>query len=453
MVIGELKTLFNNEFFENSLKQQAINNRDFVIKYFSSDSRISTDPQLYCFVGIKGQNHDGNDFFDNAYKLGVRVFLLQKTPKHIPSDAIIYLVENTIEAIGKLAHTHRNTLHIPYVLITGSVGKTTTRQMLTAVLRQKYPVHTAQKNWNNEIGVPLTILDTRDDAKISVLEAGMNHLGEISYLSKMVNPEIAIITNIGLSHVEYMGSKDNVAKAKIEIVDGMDTSSVLLINKHDPYRELFESKAKGNIIYFDPKLLKIVNDNGLEGFEFIHQDYPNETFFCPIPGEHLLLNLSIVFALIDTLQIPLDCIHKGLRNIHGLGNRMSVFENKRKVTVIADCYNASLESFKAALDVLNKSKGRKIAVVGSVLELGNKSMDVHQEIGQYINTIKPDLVLATGKDIEFLCNELTIPYCHFQNKEDIWTALENEIQAGDTVLVKASNGIGLGVIVDCLASF
>ncbi len=443
-------TLFDNKFFENSLNITAINNHNFVIKYFTNDSRISSDAHLHCFVGIKGERFDGNDFFDSAYKLGVRVFLLQKKPKNIPKDAIIYLVDDTLKAIGQLAHQRKKELNIPHLLITGSVGKTTTRLMLTYILRQKYPVHTAQKNWNNAIGLPMTVLDTRDDAKISVLEAGMSSKGEISYLSEIVNPEIAVITNIGLSHVGFFNSKDEVAEAKIEIVDGMNPSSVLLINKNDPYRELFESRAKGQVIYFDPNDLSIVDDKGLTGFTFKHKDY-DEIFFCPIAGEHLLLNLSIVFALIDVLQIPLDCIDDGLANIKGLGNRMSIFTNKKGVTVIADCYNASLESFKAALDVLQKAKGRKIAVVGSVLELGALTGAVHKEIAQHINLTKPDLVFATGQDIDSLCATLKVPYCHFYQKEDIWNALESELQAGDTVLVKASNGVGLGVIVDCLS--
>ncbi len=442
-------TLFNNQFFSKSLG--ITQKQDFTIKYFTNDSRVKSDAHLYCFVGIKGENFDGNDFFDDAYKSGVRVFVLQKSPKNPPKDAIIYLVDDTLEAIAKLAHLRKKELNIPCVLITGSVGKTTTRLILTSVLRQKYPVHTAQKNWNNAIGLPMTILETKEDAKISVLEAGMSSQGEISHLSKIVNPEIAIITNIGLSHVEFFKGKDEVAEAKIEIVDGMDEGSLLLINKEDPYRELFESKAKGRVGYFDPNELSIVKDFGLKGFEFKHKDY-DEIFFCPIAGDHLLLNLSIIFALIDVLQIPLDCINDGLASIEGLGNRMSIFKNKSDVTVIADCYNASLESFKAALDVLQKAENRKIAVVGSVLELGNQTTNVHKEIGQYINQIKPDLVFATGQDIETLCSELKVPYCHFYQKEDIWHALKSELRSGDTVLVKASNGVGLSVIVDCLSS-
>lgn len=449
-MLGECKTLFNNQFFEDALQREALNNQDFVIKYFTQDARISENEALTCFVGVKGQRFDGNDFFDQAYKAGVRVFLLSKNPQEIPVDAIIYQVDDTLEALGRLAHLHKNNLKIASVLITGSVGKTTTRSMLTAVLREKYTVHTAKKNWNNAIGLPLTILETDPDAKILVLEGGMSSKGEIAHLSRILNPEIAIITNIGLSHSEFLGSIDQVAEAKIEIVEGMGQDSVLLINKHDPYRELFESRAKGKVEYFDPTLLSITEDKGLEGFSFIHRDYLQFTFFCPIPGEHLLLNLSIIFALTDLLQIPLDCIQRGLLNIQGLDNRMRIFQTKKNISVIADCYNASLESFKAALDVLKKAKGRKIAVVGSILELGNQTESIHRQIGNYLNETQPDLILALGEEIAYTCQELTIPYCHFLQKEDLWSVLEKELQEGDTVLVKGSNGTGLAIIVQCL---
>ena len=449
-MLGELKTIFDNKFFEQSLKTKAINNKEIAIKYFTNDARIIEDPCLHCFIGIKGLQFDGNDFFDQAYKAGVRVFILQKLATIIPDDAVIYFVSDTLDALAQLAHEHKNMFQIPHVLITGSVGKTTTRLMLTYILREKYETHTAKKNWNNAIGTPLTILETDRESKISILEAGMNSKGEISHLSKMVNPEIAVITNIGYSHIEFLGSVDQVAEAKIEIVDGMNDSSVLLINKHDPYRMLFESKAKGKLIYFDPMQLYIIEDKGLDGFEFAHKEYPNHHFFCPIPGEHLLLNISIIFALIDILQIPLECIERGLLNIKNMDNRMRIFSNKRGVSVIADCYNASLESFKASLDVLQKSKGRKIAVIGSILELGDSAEFIHREIGTYINKINPDLVLAVGEDMRYTCQELKIPYCHFQTKEEVWFVLDKELKSGDTVLIKASNRIGLDIIVNCL---
>lgn len=452
-MFGELKSLFNNEFFQETLQQTAINDREFIIKYFTNDSRIEEDALLYCFVGIIGERFDGNDFFNDAYQQGVRVFVLSSKPKEIPKDAIIYLVLDTLQALAQLAKRHKEELMIPHIMITGSVGKTTTRLMLTNILRNKYETYTAQKNWNNAIGTPLTVLATPREAKISILEAGMSSRGEIAHLSHMINPEIAIITNVGYSHSGYLGGIDQVAEAKIEIVEGMLENSLLLINVHDPYKELFLSRAKGKVIYFNPKDLYVIKDLGLEGFSFGHKDYSDCHFFCPVAGTHLLLNLSIIFALIDILQIPLAYIQKGLNDIQGLDNRMRVFTNNKGVHIIADCYNASLESFNAAIDVLKTAKGKKIAVIGSVLELGQDTEYVHRSIGKYINQSGIDLVLAVGQDISYTCQELTkVPYCHFSDKEEIWFVLDRELKEGDTVLCKASNGIGLNVIVSCLES-
>ena len=150
------------------MKTKAINNKEIAIKYFTNDARIIEDPCLHCFIGIKGLQFDGNDFFDQAYKAGVRVFILQKLPTIIPDDAVIYFVSDTLDALAQLAHEHKNMFQIPHVLITGSVGKTTTRLMLTYILREKYETHTAKKNWNNAIGTPLTILETDTESKISI---------------------------------------------------------------------------------------------------------------------------------------------------------------------------------------------------------------------------------------------------------------------------------------------
>lgn len=454
-MISDAKVLFNNQFFSKALKIDAYQGREFLIRYFTIDSRISGDTELYCFIGIRGENFDGNDFFKDAYDRGIRIFILEKMPTNIPLDAVIYLVNDTLKALADLALEHKNDLMIPSVLITGSVGKTTTRIMLKHILNQKYPVHTAKKNWNNHIGLPLTILETPSDAKISILEAGMSSKDEISYLSQIVQPEIAVITNVGLSHAEFIGGKDEVAECKIEIVDGMNKGSILLISEQDPYKELFVSKAKGNVRFFNSQDLEIVENLGLQGFRFKHKRYPEELFTCPIPGEHLLLNLAIVFECVDILHIPIECIHKGLVHIQeGLDDRMRVFQNQKGVTVIADCYNASLESFEAALEVLSNSlnNGRRIAVIGDILELGNQSESVHRKIGEKITALKNiDLVLATGVAVAHTCNALqNIPYCHFNNKEDIWEVLCKELQSNDTILIKASNGMKLNVLVACL---
>ncbi|MGL4562408.1 MAG: UDP-N-acetylmuramoyl-tripeptide--D-alanyl-D-alanine ligase [Brevinema sp.] len=453
-MIGDVKVLFDHHFFKKALRVKPKNEQEFLIRYFTIDSRIEGDTALYCFIGIKGKNFDGNDFFEDAYNRGFRVFVLQKSPEKIPHDAIIYLVDDTIIALSDLAKEHKHNLIISSILITGSIGKTTTRRMLTHVFKQKYPVHTAKKNWNNHIGLPLTILETPPDAKMSILEAGMSAPGEIEYLSKIVEPNIAIITNVGYSHAEFIGGIDQIAQCKAEITEGMNKGSILLINTHDPYKNLFISKAKGSIQFFDPNDLQIINDECLDGFTFTHKQYPDEVFRCPIPGKHLLLNLAIVFACVEIFHIPVECIHEGLKHIQeDLGNRMHVFK-KNSITVIDDCYNASLESFNATLDVLSNAQnlGRKIAIIGDILELGDQAEWVHREIGKKISLLKNiDLVLAVGHNMNYTCSELkNIPYAHFMNNEDILEILKRELAPNDIVLVKGSNGMKLNMLVTYL---
>ncbi|MGL5722011.1 MAG: UDP-N-acetylmuramoyl-tripeptide--D-alanyl-D-alanine ligase [Brevinema sp.] len=441
------KTLFDQTFFEESLQMKSP--RSFVVRYFLSDTRTITEPDLSCFLGIKGENFDGSDYAAQAYEKGIRVFVVGKDV-NLPEDAVVFLVPNVVEALGKLAANHKARLMIPHVLITGSVGKTTTRAICTAILSQKYMVHTAKKNFNNEIGLPLTILETSEGAKASVLEAGMNSKGEIGRLSHIVRPEIAIITNIYLIHAGPLGGLEGVAQAKGEIVEGMDSSSILLINKEDPFCEFFTQKAHGKIHYFCQSDITIKTDKLAEGFIFTHKNYPNEEFFCPLPGVHLALNLAIGFALAEIFNTPSSLIRSGLDSLMPLPERMDIY-TKENTTVIADCYNASLPSFKAALDVLKKSPKPRTAIIGDILELEKFAPQIHQEIMEYILQTKcADFVLAHGPHMTDALAKmpLNIPYEIIDDLSVLKQKLENLYPKGGAVLIKASHGMKFTTLID-----
>ncbi|MGL5722383.1 MAG: UDP-N-acetylmuramoyl-tripeptide--D-alanyl-D-alanine ligase [Brevinema sp.] len=441
------KTLFDQTFFEESLQMKSP--RPFVVRYFLSDTRTITEPDLSCFLGIKGENFDGSDYAPQAYEKGVRVFIVGKEV-NLPKDAIIFLVPNVVEALGKLASAHKARLMIPHVLITGSVGKTTTRAMCTAILAQKYAIHTAKKNFNNEIGLPLTILETPENAKAAVLEAGMNSKGEIGRLSHIVCPEIAIITNIHLIHAGPLGGLEGVAQAKSEIVEGMDASSILLINKEDPFCDFFTQKAHGKTHYFCPSDITIKADNLSEGFIFTHKNYADEEFFCPLPGTHLALNLAAAFALAEIFNTPSSLIHQGLKSLVALPERMNIYTND-KTTIIADYYNASLPAFKAALDVLKKSPKPRTAIIGDILELEKFAPQVHQEIINYINTAKcADQVLVHGPYMTEAVAQipLDIPYEVVEDLSILKQKLEKLYPKGGSILLKASHGMKFATLVD-----
>ncbi|MGL5253873.1 MAG: UDP-N-acetylmuramoyl-tripeptide--D-alanyl-D-alanine ligase [Brevinema sp.] len=441
------KTLFDHTFVEEALQQKS--SRPFVVRYFLTDTRTITEPDLSCFLGIKGENFDGSDYAVQAYEKGVRIFIIGKEIS-LPKDAIVFQVPDVIEALGKLAAAHKIRLMIPHVLITGSVGKTTTRAMCAAILAQKYPVHTAKKNFNNEIGLPIVILETSEEAKVSILEAGMNSKGEIGRLSLISRPEIAIITNIHLIHAGPLGGLDGVAQAKSEIVEGMDESSILLINEEDPFCEFFTKKARGKVHYFRPSDVSIKTDKLEKGFIFTHKNYSDEEFYCPLPGTHLILNLAASIALAEIFNTPSSLIHKGLQSMAALPERMNIY-TKNQTTIIADYYNASLPSFKAALDVLGKSPKPRTAIIGDILELDEFAPQVHQEIIEYIKETKcADYIFAHGPHMAKACSStvLDIPHEVIEELSTLKVKLEDCYQKKGSILIKASHGMKFANLVE-----
>lgn len=449
---------FDHDFF-NTVFGKALRQHPFKIDYFTIDSRSIMEPTLTCFIGIRGSNFNGNDFFEHAYQQGVRVFILEKAPISIPDDAVIYIVTDSIQALAELASAHRKRLNILHILITGSFGKTTVRHMLIHLLNQKYDIHTAPKNWNNDIGLPLSILSTPNEVQISVLEAGMNHAQEISLLSKITKPEIGIITNIGWNHVGQLGSMDAIANAKAEIIDGMSSNSILIFNKNNLYKNLLLNKFKGKVIFFDPNELHIIEDFGLKGFTFKHHKIPNEQFYCPCPGTHLLENIAILFACMEIFNIPINFLQKCLDLFSNrLEHRMDIQLHKKSgAMLILDCYNASLESFKAGFSILKKEKSNNkhcIAVIGDILELGSYSNNIHKQIiNDLISKKCTDELFITGtyfsKHSNILKNH-NINYYIFNSINELSEKLIQYLRNDTVVFIKASHGFHFENIVKML---
>ncbi|SFB84858.1 UDP-N-acetylmuramoyl-tripeptide--D-alanyl-D-alanine ligase [Brevinema andersonii] len=450
--------IFDHKFF-NTVFGKALREHPFKIDYFTIDSRSIIDPTLTCFIGIKGPNFNGNDFFEHAYQQGVRVFILEQVPVSIPHDATIYIVTDSIQALAELASAHRKRLNIPHILITGSFGKTTVRHMLMHLLNQKYSIHTAHKNWNNDIGLPLSILSTPHEAQISILEAGMNHAKEISLLSKITKPEIGIVTNIGWNHVGQLGSMDAIANAKAEIIDGMSSNSILIFNKNNPYKNLLLNKFKGKVIFFDPDKLYIHEDYGIQGFTFKHYRIPNEQFYCPCPGIHLLENIAILFVCMEIFNIPVNFLQECLNLFSNhLEHRMDTQLHKKSgAMLILDCYNASLESFKAGFNILKKEKLNNkhcIAVIGDILELGTYSDDIHKQIiNDLISKKCIDELFIMGtyfsKHSSILKNH-NINYYIFNSLNELSEKLITHLRKDTVVFIKASHGFHFENIVKML---
>lgn len=406
------------------------------------------------FVGIKGENYNGNDFLYDAVEKGANCVILDENKDITDISIPIILVSDSSKALGIIASYIRNNSDSIFIGVTGSVGKTSTRDMIYSVLNESHPTLKTENNYNNNIGLPLTISKLCDE-RFAVIEMGMNHLGEISYLSNIVKPNIGVITNVGTAHIGILGSRENILKAKLEILDGMDDSSTLIINNdndllHDYY---LNNDNKKNIITIgidndsDYKAINInENDNNSE-FDVV---FKNQTIhiLCPIPGRAYIYNSLCAIAVGSILSIDNNKIIDGIKNIHLTKNRLEFINLKNDIKIINGIYNASVDSMKASIEVLkNQTCNRKIAVLGDMLELGCYSKELHQGIGRFVYENNIDVLITVGRDSSYISSEAI--KCGM-NKNNVYTLSNNNdaisilsdiILPGDVILLKASNGL------------
>lgn len=407
------------------------------------------------FVGIKGENYNGNDFLYDAIEKGANCAILDEN-KDVSNICIpIILVSDSSKALGTIASYIRNYSTSIFIGVTGSVGKTSTRDMIYSVLKERYSTLKTENNYNNNIGLPLTISKLRYE-QIAVIEMGMNHLGEISYLSSIVKPNIGVITNVGTAHIGILGNRENILKAKLEILDGMNDSSILIINNdndllHDYY--LNNDSNKKNIITIgidndsDYKAINIKDNDDNSQFDVVLKDEIVH-FLCPIPGRAYIYNSLCAIAIGSLLSIDSNKIVNGIKNIHLTKNRLEFINLKNNIKIINGIYNASVDSMKASIEVLkNQICDRKIAVLGDMLELGCYSKELHREIGRFVYKNNIDVLITVGCDSFYISDEAL--KCGM-NKTNVYT-LNNNYNAikiinsimlpGDTILLKASNGL------------
>ncbi len=409
---------------------------DTVFRYVSTDSRAIMTTEL--FVPLVGETHDGHTYIESAAANGAVGFLTQK--QDVPKiGKFAVLVEDTTKALGDLASYVLKQSHAKVIAITGSVGKTTTRQFVASVVAQKGKTIATSGNFNNHIGLPLTVLKMEGDEEFAVLEMGMNHFSEISYLSKIANPDVAIISLIGTSHIEYLGSRENILKAKLEILDGMQEDALLLLNGDDDL--LSRVNCKQTVKYFG-------KTNAEYPYEIISEDgifcMDGITYQIPIAGAHNIQNASAAILLGKHLGMTAEQIQSGLSDFQSVGWRQKT-ETVGSVTLIADCYNASLDSDRAALRVLaNQKASRKVAVLGPIGELGSYLESILKQVGEAAANEKIDCLLCVEEDSEYIkigaIQAGMNPDCirFFKNREEFIQQIPNLFQNGDAVLFKAS---------------
>ncbi len=414
----------------------------------NNDTRKLSADQL--FVALQGQR-DGHDFIPQALEAGAAAILCT----HCDGDYPAIVVEDTRLALGQIARQHRLQLNIKVVGVTGSVGKSTTKEMISAVLESTYRVAKTPANHNNDIGMPMAILSIPEDTEIAVLEMGMNHFGEISYLTSIGRPDVAVITNIGTMHIEHLGSREGILRAKLEILEGMPENGTLILNGDDDLLWGKRNNLEKKLVYFGMENAdshvyaeNITREKGRIGFA-LNKGFP---VGLKLEGDHYILDALAAVTVGLEMGVSPENIQNSLLDFQNMPGRQEIYEKKGFI-IIEDCYNAGPESMKAALTVLGNRPGRHIAVLGDMLELGVRSDAEHYKAGRVAAT-KADILLAYGANsLHMLYGAITGGMSRnraraFTEKDQLVQVLKQLAKPGDVLLFKGSRGMRMEQILE-----
>jgi UDP-N-acetylmuramoyl-tripeptide--D-alanyl-D-alanine ligase len=435
-------------------------NNDTIITGISTDSRKINEGDL--FVPIVGEKFDGHEFIKGSLNAGAAAALTSRHMEPAAGKAIIK-VEDTLVALGDVARFYRGNFDIPFVGITGSVGKTSTKDMISCVLSQKYNVHKTMGNFNNHIGLPLTIFNLDSFHEAAVIEMGMSGFGEIRYLSSIARPDIAVITNIGLSHIEKLGSRQNILKAKMEILEGLKSDGMVVLNGDDKLLYGLKDLLSFRTVYFgmeDGLQYQACNVKTMgEGGTYFEITLRNTDYKVnvPVPGIHNIYNALAAIAVGTEMNIPMEKIIEGIAEFTPGKMRLSIIENDG-IKIINDAYNANPQSMEAALDVLKDigESSRTVAVLGDMLEMGEWAYDAHMDIGRYAFSKGIDYIFTVGENGRNIANGALESGAQegnvlaFNSNNDIESFLKDFIKSGDVVLIKGSRGMKMEEIVEKL---
>lgn len=410
------------------------------------------------FFAFKGQKTDGHKFLKDAYDNGARIFVVsdEKAAEVLPDGVDVIAADDTLYAFQELAKHYISHFHMKKIAVTGSVGKTTTRDMIYSVLSRKYRTGTCKANMNSETGMPLMLLSFTSDMEAAVIEMGMDAPGQIRRLAEIAEPDIAVITKIGISHIERLGSRENIFKAKMEIAERLGKDSVLVINSDDDMLSTIdESKVPYRIVRAgtgkDAEYrVSEIEDLGDKGVRFnLTTEAGTMPIRLSIPGAHNAINAALAAAVCVEAGVSVTDIPAGLAAAEVTGNRLRI-DTSGRVKIIDDSYNAAPESMMSAINTLMKSEGkRKVAVLGGMNELGCESEKFHREVGEYAAKAGVSLLITIGEKGKQISNGALefkggkTRTVNFDTKEDVYPHIREYLNDGDTVLVKASRTIEL----------
>ena len=423
--------------------------KDIECKNFTKDTRCINEGDIY--IGIKGEVYDGNTFYREAFDKGAKVCILdnREVISRICDGDTIILVDDTIDAISKLAKYKRSLYNIPVVAVTGSVGKTSVKDMITNVLKTQYNVLSTKGNYNNEIGLPLTVLGL-DKHDAMVVEMGMNHFNELHVLSNIAKPTLAVITNIGTAHIGNLGSRENILKAKLEILDGMNGGSLIINNDND----MLQTVKYDNLI-----TVGINNKSDYMAHDIVEEAFSSEFYIndeyisLPVGSEAFIYNALFAYAVGIKLGISRDNIVKALEDFKLSPHRLEMIHTD-KYTIIDDTYNASLDSVKNSLGLLSKVLGRKVFVFADILEVDNFEEEIHKNVGLAINENKIDVAICIGKMAKYtyqVVNGVLDKAYYYENNDLLLNDIDEILNDGDTILIKGSHSMNLIEVVKYLS--
>jgi UDP-N-acetylmuramoyl-tripeptide--D-alanyl-D-alanine ligase len=426
-------------------------NKNRIIDGFFSDSRQADNNKL--FLALRGERVDGNAFVPDIVNKGCAALTDREENRYLNGDCIF--VNDVRKALQKLAQSYRENeiKSIPIVGITGSVGKTTTKDMVAVALSSSLNVHKTLGNSNSQIGLPQTVLATPEDVDCAVIELGMSMPGEMDRIAPCAKPDVSIITNIGYSHIENLGTREAIRDEKLKIAAYSRDGSTLILNGDEPLLKNREYPSNNVVFvsyddcYCDCYAENVVeSQNGVEFTAVVHGKRINITL--SVLGKHFVINSLFALAAAECLGISLEKAASALSDYQSDGKRQHIFE-KDGHTVISDCYNASPESMEAALSVLSKYSGRRIAVLGDMLELGNESVNLHKRVGISANKCA-DVLITYGELARYIAleaNNIQVYSFEKEESEQLHSFLNTFIMEGDAVLYKASNGMNLGRLI------
>lgn len=409
---------------------------DFAI---STDTRTIGQGMLY--LPLKGEKFNGFDFIDKALEAGASGYFTENADDVNLNADVILLVKNTKTAYLQIAEYYKKKVNPKTILITGSSGKTTVKEMMSAVTSVKFKTHKTKLNHNNEIGLCQTLISMPEDTQVLVAEGGMRGLGEIELISKHTKPDRAIITNVGTAHIGRLGSVENIAKAKCEIVKYLKKDGALIAPENKLIRQFNDFSGKS--VYVDFKNIKILDANE-NGSKFM---YGGVEYFLPQEGEHNVQNACLVIETALSLGMTPDEIAEGLKNFKSIDNRWQI-EEVGNFKIINDCYNSNPESVKAAIKTfLSLYEGKKILVLGDMGELGESAVKYHVETGEYLNNFDFDCLLTCG-ELSKNINPQKGNTVHFEDKKSLAKYMADNFKEPTSVLLKASRSMKFEEIIE-----